>query len=67
MGKKKKLRKKLMAVVEQAWEDALRDVELSPRDYVNLRTSSSVELGRMFKKMLRDALWDRKHTPGRSE
>lgn len=34
--------------------------ELTPRDYVDLMTRSSFEIGRIFKRGLRDVLYERR-------
>jgi hypothetical protein len=63
MATKKKLSKKLEAAIEKALAEAFADCELAPRHYVELMTCSSRDLGRHFKAMLADELWDRKHNP----
>lgn len=53
----------LKRILDDAFDQSLRECldAMTPRAYVALKTTSSFELGLMFKSALRDALYDRHH------
>lgn len=64
-GKRRRLGDVNVQSLSREFEAALRRggaiaelKEMSPREFVDLMTSSSFEIGRIFKRGLRDALYD---------